>query len=58
MIDAYQIFVETLTGDIVKAFTWMRDKQSGIAKGKQEARERNIGVARVWAEPIKMPVVK
>lgn len=46
------IFVETLSGDVIKAFTWTRDANSGIRRAQYEADKFGVDVSRVWAEPI------
>lgn len=48
----YVIFVETVTGEIIRAFTWCRDEQSGIARARREAVEFGHTPVRVWAEKI------
>lgn len=48
------IFVETVTGEIIRAFTWCRDRTSGIERGRRDAREFGINVARVWAESVEI----
>lgn len=46
------IFVETITGDIIRAFTWCRDEASGIRRAEIQAREFDVVPARIWAEPV------
>lgn len=46
------IFVETVTGDIIRAFTWCRDRTSGIERARADAREFGVTPARIWAEPV------
>jgi hypothetical protein len=46
------IYVETVTGEIIKAFTWCRDENSGISRAKKDAAEFGVTPVRVWAEPI------
>ncbi len=46
------IFVETITGDIIEAFTWCRDEMSGIARARRDAREFGVTPLRIWAEPV------
>ncbi len=46
------IFVETATGDIIRAFTWCRDEISGITRAQRDARDFGVTPARIWAEPI------
>jgi hypothetical protein len=50
----YIIFVETVTGEIVRAFTWSKDPDIGCNRARGEARDCNIPVARVWAEEVKI----
>ena len=50
----YIIFVETVAGEIIKAFTWCRDEMSGIARAKRDAKDFNITPIRVWAEKIEV----
>jgi hypothetical protein len=46
------IFVETITGDIIEAFTWCRDEMSGIARAQRDAREFGVTPLRIWATPV------
>jgi hypothetical protein len=46
------IFVETITGDIIEAFTWCRDEMSGIARARRDAQEFGVTPVRIWAEPV------
>jgi hypothetical protein len=49
----FVIFVETASGQIIRAFTWCRDEASGLARARRDAIEFGHGSpARVWAEPI------
>ena len=49
----FVIFVETTTGQIIRAFTWCRDEASGLARARSDAIEFGYGCpTRVWAEPI------
>lgn len=48
----YLIFVETVTGEIIRAFTWTRDPQSGVERARREAVEFGFAPLRVWAEPV------
>lgn len=48
----FVIFVETITGDIIRAFTWCRDEMSGIARARADAREFDVVPVRIWAEPV------
>jgi len=53
MQPTFVIFVETVTGEIIRAFTWCRDEASGIARARREAIEFGYGSpTRVWAEPV------
>jgi hypothetical protein len=52
MTPRFIIFVETVTGEIIKAFTWTRDAQSGVERARREAVEFNKVPVRVWAEPV------
>ena len=44
------IFVETVTGEIIRAFTWCHDEFSGIEKARREAAEFGVTPVKVWAE--------
>jgi len=46
------IFVETVTGEIIEAFTWCRDADSGIKRAERDAKDFGVVVARIWAEPV------
>lgn len=48
----YVIYVETVTGEQIRAFTWTRDRESGVARARIEAKLNNIPVARVYAKEI------
>lgn len=48
----FVIFVETVTGEIIRAFTWCRDELSGIERAKHDAKEFGVTPIRVWAEPV------
>jgi hypothetical protein len=48
----FVIFIETVTGDIIRAFTWCRDRSSGLDRARRDAREFGYTPVRVWAEPI------
>jgi hypothetical protein len=51
----FVIYVETITGEIIRAFTWTRDEASGIARARRECVEFGYGVpVRVWAEPVEV----
>lgn len=49
----YVIFVETIDGEIIEAFTWCRDEDSGIAKAREAMQNAGFTAVRVWAEPVK-----
>lgn len=46
------IFVETVAGEIISAFTWCRDANSGIARAAHDAKMFGYTAKRIWAEPI------
>jgi hypothetical protein len=49
----YIIFMQLITGEIIKAFTWRGVPELGIFRAKSDARERGIdGVLKVWASPV------
>jgi hypothetical protein len=48
----FVIFVETITGEIVRAFTWCRDRASGIERAKHDAKQFGVTPVNVWAESI------
>lgn len=48
----FVIFVETITGEVIRAFTWCRDKASGIERAKRDAKEFGVTSVKIWAEPI------
>lgn len=49
----FVIFVETVTGEVIRAFTWCRDEASGLARARRDAIEFGYGSpTRVWAQPI------
>ena len=49
----FVIFVETVTGEVIRAFIWCRDEASGIARARRDAIEFGYGCpTRVWAQPI------
>jgi hypothetical protein len=53
MIPQFVIFVETATGQIIRAFTWCRDEASGIARARRDCVEFGHGdPTRVWAERV------
>jgi hypothetical protein len=49
----FVIFVETLNGEIIRAFTWCRDAASGIERARRDATEFDVTPAHIWAEPVK-----
>ena len=46
------IFVEDVSGEIIEAFTWIHDKESGINRAKKDAVKFGYTLNRVWAEPV------
>jgi hypothetical protein len=48
----FVIFVETVTGDIIRAFTWCRDEMSGLERARRDAQDFGVSPVRIWAEPI------
>jgi hypothetical protein len=48
----FVIFVETISGDIIRAFTWCRDEASGVARARRDAQDFGVTAVRIWAEPI------
>lgn len=50
----FVIFVETHTGNIIRAFTWCRDEASGIRRAALDAVEFGVEAVRIWAEPVKV----
>jgi hypothetical protein len=50
------IFVETVTGEIIRAFTWCRDAASGIERARRDAREFDVIPTRIWAESVEETV--
>jgi hypothetical protein len=48
------IFIETATGEVVRAFTWCRDEASGLARARRDAVDFGYSPTRVWAEPIEV----
>ena len=47
-----RLFVHTAEGAEFQAFTWCRDKASGIARAWREGREFGHNVTAVWAEAV------
>lgn len=50
----FLIFVETVEGNIIQAFSWCRDAASGVARAWKDAELFEVRVDRVWAEPVNM----
>lgn len=48
------IFVETVTGEIIRAFTWCRDAASGVERARRDAGEFGVTPARIWAESVEV----
>lgn len=48
----FVIFVETISGDIIRAFTWCREEASGVARARRDAHDFGVTPVRIWAEPI------
>jgi hypothetical protein len=48
----FVIFVETVTGEIIRAFTWCRDAASGIDRARRDASEAGVTSVRIWADPV------
>ena len=49
----FVIWIELITGDVIKAFTWCRDVESGIERARNEAKTFGYdGVVKVWATPV------
>lgn len=53
MKPTFVIFIETIEGDIIEAFTWCRGKAEGIARAKKEAVEFGHNAIRIWAKEVK-----
>ncbi len=52
------IFVETASGEIIRAFTWCRDETSGLARARRDCIEFGYGSpTRVWAEKVEVASV-
>lgn len=49
----FLIYVENITGDIVRVMTWTGRKEDGIAMVLIESKQKNIPVRRIWAETVK-----
>lgn len=52
MTPRFVIFVETIAGEVIRAFTWTRDEQSGVARARKDAITFGVTPVRIWAEPI------
>lgn len=52
MEPTYVMWIETADGQQVKAFTWTRDKETGMLRAKREAKEFGYGDVKVIAVPI------
>jgi hypothetical protein len=49
----FVIWIELVTGEIVKAFTWSRDLQSGIDRARNESRDFAYeSVAKIYSTKI------
>lgn len=49
----FVIWIELVTGEIIKAFTWSRDRDSGIQRARTEAAEFGYSnVAKVYATKV------
>jgi hypothetical protein len=48
------IFVETVAGEIIRAFTWCKDANSGIERARQDARDLSNFSIRVWADSLEV----
>jgi hypothetical protein len=48
----FVIFVETVAGEIIRAFTWCRDELSGIERARHDAAVFGVKTVRIWAEPV------
>lgn len=54
MTPRFVIFVETIAGEVIRAFTWTRDEASGIARARKDAVTFGVTPVRVWAERIEV----
>lgn len=52
MIPRFVIFVETVNGDVIRAFTWCKDALSGIARAEKDAKDFGVSSVKIWAEPL------
>lgn len=48
------IFIETITGEIIRSFTWCHDKASGIDHARMYARKFGFTPIRIWAQPVEI----
>lgn len=48
----FVILIELLTGEIVKAFTWTRDRESGILRARSEVAESGYNIANIHVKKI------
>lgn len=49
----YIIYMQLVTGEIIKAFTWRGFPEMGILRAKHTASDRGIdGVLKIWASPV------
>lgn len=46
------IFIETVTGEVIRAFSWSGDKQAGIARAQYDSDKFGFEPVRIWAEDI------
>jgi len=52
MKPTFIIFVETATGEVIRAFTWCRDLASGIAIAEKDAADFGVKPVKIWGEPV------
>lgn len=57
MKPTYVIWIETADGRKIEAFTWTRDKDSGIARAKREGKEFGYSDFTVTAIPVEQEEV-
>ena len=48
----FVILIELLTGEIVKAFTWTRDRESGLLRARSEVAESGYNIANIQVKKI------
>jgi len=46
------IYVQLVTGEIIRAFTWLGFPELGICRAKQEANQIYGPVAKAWSIPL------